>query len=176
MADVGLVGFPNAGKSTLISNISKVRSKIAPYPFTTKQPILGFVIGEKLEFVIADLPGIIEGAHAGKGLGDKFLKHAERTKIIALIVDMAGTEGRDPLDDYKQVIKEVGSYSEDLLARVKVIVANKMDLPESKVHLKRFKAKIKKPIFEISALEKKGLEAFVATLEKLLCKENSPEK
>jgi len=175
IADVGLVGFPNAGKSTIISNISKVKSKIANYPFTTKQPILGIVSVEAFDdsfdifenpqtFVAADLPGIIEGAHSGRGLGDKFLRHAERTKILVHVIDMAGVEGRDPLEDYKQITYELCEYSEELDAKYKIIVANKMDLPEAENNLKRFKKKYGKNIISVSNLEKQGLKELVHTV------------
>jgi GTP-binding protein len=170
IADAGLIGFPNAGKSTLISNISKVRSKIANYPFTTKQPILGIVKGEgdQKDFIVADLPGLIEGAHLGKGLGLKFLKHVERTKILVHVLDMAGTEGRDPLEDYKQINDELLEYSKDLSSKVKVVVANKMDLPEAKDNLKRFKRKFKEQVFSMSAQEKTGLDTFVEHLRSIV--------
>jgi GTP-binding protein len=173
VADVGIVGFPNAGKSTLISSISKVRSKIANYPFTTKSPILGIVQGDDFSFVVADLPGIIEGAHEGKGLGDRFLRHAERTKILVHLIDMAGSEGRDPLDDYAQIIHELHEYSDDFLAKERIVVANKMDLPEAEKNLKRFKRKYKVEIFSISALEKNGLNQLVEKIRSILCSENS---
>ena len=178
IADVGLVGFPNAGKSTLISNISKVKSKIANYPFTTKQPILGIVKGDgdEAEFIVADLPGLIEGAHLGKGLGLKFLKHVERTKIIAHVIDMSGSEGRDPLQDYKSINEELSEYSNDLSEKVKIIVANKMDLPESADHLKRFKRKYKQKIFTISAKDKTGLDELVGHLRATLCREDFQDR
>lgn len=178
IADVGLVGFPNAGKSTLISSISKVRSKIANYPFTTKQPILGIVKGEGEEpdFIVADLPGLIEGAHLGKGLGLQFLKHVERTKILAHMIDMSGSEGRDPLDDYKKINDELSQYSRDLSQKIKIIVANKMDLPESANHLKRFKRKYKEKVFAISAKDKAGLDELVGHLRATLCRENSLDR
>lgn len=162
IADVGLVGFPNAGKSTLISAISKVRSKIANYPFTTKQPILGIVETDEASFVAADLPGLIEGAHLGKGLGIKFLKHAERTKILVQVVDMSGCEDRDPVDDYEKIISELEQYSAELAHKHRIVVANKMDLPEAKKQLTRFKRRFKHvKIFPISALDRKGLDALV---------------
>ncbi len=174
IADAGLIGFPNAGKSSIINNISKVRSKIANYPFTTKQPILGIVRGEgeEKDFIVADLPGLIEGAHLGKGLGLKFLKHVERTKILVHVLDMGGTEGRDPLDDYKQINEELLQYSKDLSSKVKVLVANKMDLPEAQANLKRFKRKYKEKIFSISALEKTGLEELVDHLRAIVSSKN----
>jgi GTP-binding protein len=174
IADVGLVGFPNAGKSTLITAISKAKSKIANYPFTTKQPILGIVEGEDYQFVVADLPGLIEGAHKGKGLGDRFLRHAERTKILLHVLDMAGTEGRDPLEDYEKIEHELTEYSENFVFKRKIVVANKMDLPAAADHLKRFKKKYKQEeIVPVSSLEKKGLETLVDLMRDTLCKENS---
>jgi GTP-binding protein len=171
IADVGLVGFPNAGKSTLISAISKVKSKIGNYPFTTRAPILGIVEDEENDdnrFVIADLPGLIEGAHEGKGLGLTFLKHAERTKVLVHVVDMSGCEDRDPLKDYETLCKELDLYSEDLSQKHRIIVANKMDLPESKKNLTRFKRKFTKDIISISAKEKEGLEKLVKSIRLLL--------
>ena len=176
IADVGLVGFPNAGKSTLISAVSKVRSKIANYPFTTKAPILGIVEGEDFNFVMADLPGLIEGAHQGKGLGDRFLKHAERTKILVHVLDMSGSEGRDPLEDYEKIIFELQEYSDSLFFKNRIVVANKMDLPDSVKNLKRFKRKYKVKIFSISALEKQDLDQLIEYVRTVLCRENSPEK
>ncbi len=171
IADVGLIGFPNAGKSTLICAVSKVRSKIADYPFTTKAPILGIVKdeqGESEDFVIADLPGLIEGAHEGKGLGHQFLKHAERTKILVHIIDMSGCEGRDPVDDYHQICQELDLYSEEVAHKHRILVANKMDLPSAEAHLKTFKRKVTKKIMAISAKEKEGLDGLLAVLRKLL--------
>ncbi len=171
IADVGLVGFPNAGKSTLISAISKVKSKIANYHFTTKAPILGIVKDDTMDgkdFVVADLPGLIEGAHEGKGLGHKFLKHAERTKILVHVIDMSGSEGRNPTEDYFQICEELDLYSDELLQKHRLLVANKMDMPQSKANLTKFKRKVKLPIFPISAQEKEGLEDLVAAMRNLL--------
>jgi GTP-binding protein len=173
IADVGLVGFPNTGKSTLISNISKVRSKIASYPFTTKQPVLGVVQRDDFSFVVADLPGLIEGAHTGRGLGDRFLKHAERTKILVHLIDMAATEQRDPLEDYQKIAHELHEYSGKLSFKKKIVVANKMDLPEAKENLKRFKKRYKKDIFEISALEKKGIKPLINEICSILSQKSS---
>ncbi len=175
IADVGVIGFPNAGKSTFITGISNAKSKIASYPFTTKQPILGIVRSadddpKGKDFIVADLPGIIEGAHQGKGLGDRFLRHAERTKILLHMIDMAGTEGRDPLDDYAKLEHELREYSDQLIAKHKIVVANKMDLPPSAEHLKRFKKKYKKEkIFPISSLNKEGFEPLIKRLQDILC-------
>lgn len=166
IADVGIIGFPNAGKSTLISQISGVKSKVANYPFTTKQPILGFVEHDEKEFIIADLPGIIEGAHLGKGLGIKFLKHAERTKILIHLIDMAGTDTRDPLEDYDKINEELDAYSDLLIEKKKIVVANKMDVEEAKNNLKRFKKKYKMvKIIPISAQEKEGLEKLLDVIK-----------
>ncbi len=173
IADVGLIGFPNAGKSTIISNVSRVNSKIANYPFTTKQPVLGIVGDEEFSFVMADLPGLIEGAHVGRGLGHQFLRHAERTRILVHVLDMAGSEGRDPLDDYEKINFEVQQYSDKLSLKHKILAANKMDLPEAAENLKRFKRKYKEGILPISALEKKGLKKFVRTIQDILIKEKS---
>jgi len=170
IADVGLVGFPNAGKSTLITKISKVKSKIASYPFTTKQPILGVVQArDDFSFIVADLPGLIEGAHQGKGLGDRFLKHAERTKVLVHVVDMAGTEGRDPSEDYEKISSELRDYSGKLFLKNKIIVANKMDCEGAKENLLRFKRRHKKKeIIEISALEGQGLDRLIPKMVKIL--------
>ena len=176
IADVGIIGFPNAGKSTLISSISRVKSKVAAYPFTTKQPILGIVQENDFSFIIADLPGIIEGAHLGKGLGDRFLRHAERTKILIHLVDMAGTEGRNPVDDYNKVNHELEAYGELLAFKRKLVVANKMDLPEAQDQLKHFQKEINEEVIPISALGKTGLEALLCKINKVLCTENSPDQ
>ncbi len=176
VADAGLIGFPNAGKSTLISSISRVRSKIASYPFTTRQPVLGFVQDDDFECVVADLPGLIEGAHQGKGLGDRFLRHAERTHILVHVVDMAGTDGRDPLEDYKAINHELEAHGEDLAIKKQILVANKMDVPQAKENLKRFKKEIKEKVIAISALEKEGLDKFIKEMKRILCREHFLKK
>ncbi len=169
VADVGIVGFPNAGKSTLITKVSKVRSKIANYPFTTRQPILGVVQdGEEQDFVIADLPGLIEGAHKGRGLGDRFLKHAERTRVLLHMIDMSGSEGRDPLDDFEKIEIELESYSDNFLLKKKILVANKMDLEPAAENLKRFKKRFKQPILAISALAEEGLAPLLKKIRQSL--------
>ena len=140
LADVGLVGFPSVGKSTLISVVSKAKPKIAAYHFTTLVPNLGVVgVGDGRSFIMADLPGLIEGAAEGAGLGIQFLKHVERTKVIVHIIDMSATDGRDPVEDYKIIRKELGEFKEDLLRRAEILVANKMDVPGADENLKRFK-------------------------------------
>jgi len=176
VADVGIIGFPNAGKSTLISSISKVKSKIAQYPFTTKQPVLGFVEVDDHHFVVADLPGIIEGAHAGKGLGDRFLRHAERAKFLVHLLDMASTEGRDPIDDYKTLVNEIEAYGEPLVSKKRLIVANKMDLPEAKPLLAKFKKAVKKDVLSVSAAAKEGLDELKEKIKDVLCQENSLDR
>ncbi len=170
IADVGVVGFPNAGKSTLISVVSNAHPKIAPYPFTTKSPVLGVVFHEDKKFVIADIPGLIEGSSEGRGLGDKFLRHVEKTKVLVHMIDMSGFEGRDPLEDYKIINKELKQYKKEVAVKVQVIVANKMDLEGSAENLARFKKIIKKKIYPISALEKQGLEDLISIIAKKLDK------
>ncbi|MBU1870491.1 MAG: GTPase ObgE [Candidatus Omnitrophica bacterium] len=161
IAAVGVVGFPNAGKSTLISNISNAHPKVAAYPFTTKVPALGVVyVGDK-SFVIADIPGLIEGSSQGRGLGDKFLRHVERTKILLHLIDMAGFEGRDPIEDYRTINEELKSYSKEVYKKPQIIAANKMDLEGAKKNLTRFKKAIKKKVYPISALKKEGLEELI---------------
>jgi GTPase len=164
IADAGVAGFPNAGKSTLISAISAAHPKIAAYPFTTKIPILGVVNAGKKNFVIADIPGLIEGSSEGRGLGFEFLRHIERTKIIIHLVDMSGSEGRDPVEDYKIINSELNNYSKQLRQKVQLIVANKMDLENAKLNLKRFKKIVKKRVYPISALEKVGLEELIEAI------------
>ncbi|OIO37936.1 MAG: hypothetical protein AUJ72_03465 [Candidatus Omnitrophica bacterium CG1_02_46_14] len=162
IADAGLVGFPNAGKSTLISRISSAKSKIAAYPFTTKNPILGVVkFSDGDTKVIADIPGIIEGAHEGRGMGLEFLKHIERTRALIIIIDFAAVDGRDPLSDYTVLLEELSEYSKTLMEKEHLIAANKMDVPEARLNLKKFKRKIKKEIFPISAVTGEGLDALL---------------
>lgn len=168
LADVAVVGFPNVGKSTLITAISNAHPKIAAYPFTTTAPILGVVNSTHKRFVVADIPGLIEGAWEGRGLGDKFLKHAERTRVLIHLLDMAGFEGRDPVDDYKKINLELKKYSKEVYKKPQVICANKMDIAGAEDNLKRFKKLIKKPIFPISALEKKNLKELVDAVAKKL--------
>ena len=166
LADVGVVGFPNAGKSTLISAVSNAHPKVAAYPFTTTGPILGVAQGRHRKFVIADIPGLIPGASEGRGLGVKFLKHIERTKILIHLVDMAGFDGRDPVEDYKNINLELKNYSQAVYKKPQVICANKMDLAGSAENLERFKKLIKKTVYPISALNKQGLEELVDAVAK----------
>lgn len=159
LADCGLVGFPSVGKSTLIAAVSKARPKIAAYHFTTLVPNLGMVeVPDGRSFVMADLPGIIEGAHQGAGLGLQFLRHIERCRVIVHMIDMAGTDGRDPYEDYLIINKELESYKMNLMKRPMLIVANKMDMPSSKKNLEEFKKKVDLPVYEISAYTKQNLD------------------
>ncbi len=160
LADVGFVGMPSVGKSTLISKISKAKPKIAAYHFTTLSPNLGVVkTVDNRVFVAADLPGLIEGASKGEGLGEAFLKHIERTKVIVHILDMSASEGRDPYEDYIIINKELENFDKKLMSKPQIIVANKMDLPNSKENLKRFKEKIHSDeVYEISAINSQGLD------------------
>src|SRR5215204_1080525 len=145
IADVGLVGFPNAGKSTLISVISAAKPKIADYPFTTLEPNLGVVdMGDFKTFVVADIPGLIEGASEGAGLGDRFLRHIERTKIILHLVDVSSASGRDPVDDYEIINRELANYNEELAARPQIIVATKIDALDEPERLEALKARAHK--------------------------------
>lgn len=168
IADVGIVGFPNAGKSTLISSVSNARPKIAAYPFTTKAPVLGVVDAADNSFVIADIPGLIEGSSKGRGLGDRFLRHIERTKVLIHLIDMAGCSGGDPIKDYQTINQELTNYSKVVSEKPQLIVANKMDLEDAGRNLKRFKRVIKKKIYPISALKKTGLEELIGAIWKRL--------
>ena len=165
LADVGFVGLPSVGKSTLLSKISAARPKIGAYHFTTLNPNLGVVkTVDGRSFIAADLPGLIEGASEGAGLGDKFLKHIERTKIICHIIDMSGLEGRDPYEDYMVIRNELKNYSNKLANKEEIIVANKMDMPDSKDNLEEFKKKIDKEIVEISAINNQGIDELLIKL------------
>jgi GTPase len=160
LADAGLVGFPSVGKSTLLSVVSSARPKIAEYHFTTIAPNLGMVETEDgRSFVLADLPGLIEGAHSGVGLGHQFLRHIERTRVIVHVIDMAAMEGRDPYEDYLTINKELKEYNLRLTERPQIIVANKMEMPGAEENLQRFKEQLEDdhPIFPISAVTRQGL-------------------
>jgi GTP-binding protein len=161
IADVGLVGFPNAGKSTLLSVVSAARPRIAAYPFTTLQPNLGIVDVGYERFVLADIPGIIEGAHVGVGLGFDFLRHIERTRLLLHVVDAAGVDYRDPLDDYHQINQELVQYQPELAQRPQLVLLNKLDLPEGQENLERLRSELPVPpedIFPISAATGEGIE------------------
>lgn len=169
LADVGLVGLPSVGKSTIISMISAAKPKIAEYHFTTLKPNLGVVkTKDNRSFVVADLPGLIEGASLGEGLGDKFLKHIERTRVIAHIIDMSGIEGRDPYDDYITINKELENFDKKLIEKPMIIIANKMDMESSKKNLEQFKKKVDKEIFEVSAINNEGLDEVLIKLADML--------
>lgn len=176
LADVGLVGFPSVGKSTLLSVVSAARPKIAEYHFTTIVPNLGMVETEdSRSFVLADLPGLIEGAHSGVGLGHQFLRHIERTRVIIHVIDMAAMEGRDPYEDYLTINNELKEYNLRLTERPQVIVANKMDMPDAEENLKAFKEKLgdKHPVFPISAVTREGLRELLFAVADLV--EKTPE-
>ena len=171
LADVGLVGLPSVGKSTIISMVSRSKPKIAAYHFTTLTPNLGVVkASDGRSFVMADLPGLIEGASLGEGLGDKFLKHIERTKVIAHVLDMSASEMRDPYEDYILINKELEAFNEKLIKKPQIIVANKMDLPNAKEELEKFRQKLGKDIeiYEVSAATNTGLQRVVDRLADLV--------
>lgn len=169
LADVGLVGFPSVGKSSLISVVSASKPKIAEYHFTTLSPNLGVVRAGSDSFVIADLPGLIEGSSQGVGLGDKFLKHASRTKVICHIIDMAAVDGRDPVEDYKIIRNEIKNYNEKLYKKEELVVANKMDLETSKENLVKFKeAYPDLKVYEISTVTNKGVKELMYALNERL--------
>ena len=174
LADVGLVGFPSVGKSSLISVISAAKPKIADYHFTTLSPNLGVVKADDYSFVVADLPGLIEGSSKGVGLGDKFLRHASRCKIVCHVLDMAQVDGRDVIEDYEIIRKEIKEYDESLYNKQEIIVANKMDLSNAAENLKRFKEKYKdKEIIEVSAATKMGVQKLIYKLKDIL--KNTPD-
>ena len=172
IADVGLLGFPNVGKSTFLSIVSDARPKIANYHFTTLAPNLGVVdMGEGSGFVVADIPGIIEGAHDGVGLGHAFLRHVERTRLLLHIVDVSGIEGRDPIEDYYTIFNELKLYSAKLAEKPQIILANKSDLPDFSVHYPKFQEEMERlghKVFPISAATKQGIaEVLNYTYEQL---------
>ncbi|MFQ8642654.1 MAG: GTPase ObgE [Oscillospiraceae bacterium] len=169
MADVGLVGMPSVGKSTIISKVSASEPKIADYPFTTLKPNLGVVkVQDGRSFVLADLPGLIEGASLGHGLGDQFLKHVERTRVIAHIVDMGGYTGRDPYEDFTIINNELRSFNEKIMDKPQIVVANKMDMPDAHDNLIKFKEKVNVPVYEISAVTGQGLQEVLTKLADML--------
>ena len=169
LADVGLVGLPSVGKSTFISKISAVKPKIAAYHFTTLSPNLGVVgASNNRSFVVADLPGLIEGASLGEGLGDQFLRHIERTRVIAHIIDMSAFEGRDPYQDYVTINKELENYNPKLMEKPQIVIANKMDMGESAENLKKFKEKADVEVFEMSAVTGLGIDVIVNKLADML--------
>jgi GTP-binding protein len=175
MAEVGLVGFPNAGKSTLLSAISKARPKIAPYPFTTLHPQIGIVEYEdSRRLTVCDVPGLIEGAHRNVGLGHKFLRHIERCKLLVLVVDMAATDGRQPYDDYRQLLAELKLYDPALLEKPRLLAANKMDEPAAAANLRKFKRKVPGiRIVPMAAAFDQGINPFKAAIRSMM---SQPQK
>lgn len=176
LADVGLVGFPSVGKSTLLSVVSSAKPKIAEYHFTTLVPNLGMVETEDgRSFVMADLPGLIEGAHQGVGLGHQFLRHIERTRVIVHVIDMSGLEGRDPYEDYLTINAELKEYNLRLTERPQIIVANKMDMPDAEENLDEFKKKIEDDVqvFPISAITREGVRELLYAVADAI--EQTPE-
>lgn len=182
IADVGLVGFPNAGKSSLTTRITKARPKTAAYPFTTLHPQIGVieypdVVKGSKRLLLADVPGLIEGAHEDKGLGHRFLRHIERCALLIFLIDMAATDARDPREDYKHLLRELGLYDKKLLEKPRLVVANKMDVPEAAAHLKKFKTRNKAvDVLEISCLSGDGLERLKKELLKRVTKFRAAEK
>ena len=170
IADAGLVGYPNAGKSTLLGRISNAHPKVAPYPFTTLTPHIGVVqVGEYDRITVADIPGLIEGAHENVGLGHDFLRHIVRCKLLVFVLDMAGSEGREPIEDLQKLRKELDLYDPTLSERNWIVVANKMDMEGAKTHLKHFKTRYKKlEIFPISADSGEGVDVLKARLGQLV--------
>jgi GTP-binding protein len=174
IADVGLVGLPNSGKSTLISRVSNARPKIADYPFTTKVPALGVVrVGARTDFVMADIPGLIEGAHQGAGMGDRFLRHVERTRVLLHLIDPSPLEDLGPEERFATIMGELASYSEDLVRTPMIAVITKMDLPENRepaAKLKKLLLKKGMPVHEISAITGEGVKELLRHTAKLLKK------
>ncbi|MDZ4797766.1 MAG: GTPase ObgE [Bryobacteraceae bacterium] len=177
LADVGLVGFPNAGKSTLISRISAARPKIADYPFTTLEPNLGVVdMGNYRSFVVADIPGLIEGAHEGAGLGIQFLRHIERTRLLVHLVDVSELTARDPLNDFEVILSELANYSDELAQRPMFVVASKIDVAQDPERIEAVRSAAESrnmPFFQISAVTGEGIEALKFAIgEKVLTPAN----
>ena len=171
IADAGLLGLPNAGKSTLLSRLSQARPKIAPYPFTTLAPLLGIVeISGFRRFVLADMPGLIEGAHAGTGLGHAFLRHVERTRLLVHMVDICPSDG-EPAENYRTIRNELRQYSQTLAERPELVVANKMDLTDSDARLRRFQQAVDAEIMPISAVTGRGLKALTERIWQLVQKQ-----
>lgn len=168
IADAGLIGFPNAGKSTLLSRLTPAHPKIAPYPFTTLNPIIGTLVFDDTSRVkIVDVPGLISGAHAGAGLGHTFLRHVERTRLLLFVIDMSGADGRRPADDYRILRQELKLHRPDLAQRPRLIIANKMDLPEAQDHFREFKRQTRTKPLPVSGLTGDGLEALKQAIEEL---------
>ncbi|MCX7780832.1 MAG: GTPase ObgE [Negativicutes bacterium] len=181
LADVGLVGYPSVGKSSIISRVSAAKPEIAAYHFTTLTPVLGVVsLGAGHSFVLADIPGLIEGAHEGKGLGHDFLRHVERTKVIIHVLDVSGLEGRDPIDDYHKINYELLRYNERLARRPQIVAANKMDLPEARENYARVAALLQeqgREVYPVSAATGEGLNELMQRAAQLLAEyKEEPEE
>ncbi|MSU49966.1 MAG: GTPase ObgE [Opitutus sp.] len=182
IADVGLVGFPNAGKSSLTGQITKARPKTAAYPFTTLHPQIGVIdyldeVKGHRHLLLADVPGLIEGAHENRGLGHRFLRHIERCALLIFLIDMAGTDARDPRDDYKHLLHELELYDKNLLTKPRLVVSNKMDIPEAAAHLAKFKRRYRSAdVLETSCLTGAGLEKLKKELLKRVTKFRAAEK
>ena len=172
LADVGLVGYPSVGKSSIIATVSAARPDIAAYHFTTLTPVLGIVkIDDTTNFVMADIPGLIEGAHEGKGLGYEFLRHIERTRLIIHVLDVSGMEGRDPLEDYRKINAELAAYSDFLAGRPQIVAANKMDLPDAQANFPAIEAALKAQgceVYPVSAATGEGLKALIQRCAEML--------
>jgi GTPase len=176
IADVGLIGFPNAGKSTLLSSLTKAKVKIAPYPFTTLSPNIGLIEEGFSKIFIADIPGIIKNAHLNKGLGISFLKHIERTSILIFVIDISASDGRDPIEDFEILQNELKAYSPEILKKPYLIVLNKIDIEESKDNVKTFKKKYSSlDILEISAINKDGTLELIKNIKELIEKNKLQE-
>jgi GTP-binding protein len=174
IADVGLVGLPNAGKSTLLSRISRAHPEIADYPFTTKYPNLGTVSAGEVSFVVADIPGLIEGAHEGHGLGHEFLRHVERTRLLVHLVDAMPTDGSDPIANYRTIRSELEKYSPALAARPEVLIVTKLDLTGADAARERIAAELCREVISISAVTGKGLPALIHRIGGLLAELPAP--
>jgi len=178
IAEVGLIGYPNAGKSTLLTAISHARPKVAPYPFTTLTPQIGIVeYSDFHRLTVCDVPGLIEGAHQNVGLGHEFLRHIKRCKVLVVLLDMAGADGRAPWDDYKNLLNELELYDATLLEKPRLVVANKMDEPVAEANLKTFKRKIRKtPVLPIAAAFDEGVENFKKTIREAVAETEAAAK
>lgn len=169
IADVGIIGFPNAGKSSLLARISTARPKVAAYPFTTRYPVLGVVnVEQRGSFVACDVPGLIEGAHEGRGLGIQFLRHIERTRLLLHLVDLAAVDGRDPVEAYHQLNRELSAYRASLEDRPQLIVANKMDLAEARANLPTFERAVGRKVWPISAATGQGIPELMKAAQQAL--------
>lgn len=177
IAEVGLIGFPNAGKSTLLTAISRARPKIASYPFTTLHPQIGIVeYADMHRLTVCDVPGLITGAHLNAGLGHAFLRHIQRCKVLVLLLDMAGTDNRAPWDDHRQLLEELGLYDPALLERPRLVVANKMDEPAAEANLKSFKRRVRKtPVLPIAAAFDEGIGRFKDLIREAVAEAATPK-